>query len=227
MLQPEQEQQLKQLLSVFLEENQKLNLTALRDEESCWIGNILDSLAILDVEGIFKMQDAKYKILDIGTGGGFPLLPMALSLPEATYTGLDSTQKKIDAIQRIAHVLQIKNVDLVCGRTEDLGHDATHRQQYDLVTARAVAQLNTLLEWCAPFVRVGGHIVAWKSMHIDQELEDSLRVRAELSCHLVKTHVYALPGGAGKRQLLVFEKTNATSDDFPRDVGVAKKTPIV
>ena len=214
---------------MFLEENSKLNLSAFRTEEACWIGNVMDSLAALDLQ-IFKdaksLPAGKAGILDVGTGGGFPLLPLAICLPDTKFTGIDSTQKKIDAIQRIIERLSITNVSLVSGRTEELGRDAEYREKFDLVTSRALASLNTLLEYCAPFAKVNGYLIAWKSVNIDQEMQDSLLARAELSCHLDDTYEYELPEDWGKRQLLIFEKTSKTSDKYPRAVGIPKKNPI-
>lgn len=221
MITEEQERQLQDLLRVFQEENAKLNLSALRDEKSIWIGNILDSLPLLD------LFPHPLSVLDIGTGGGFPLLPLAICKPDWKLTGLDSTQKKIDAIQRMVDALGLSNVDLITGRTEELGHDATYREQFDIVTARAVAPLNTLLEFCSPFVKKGGYIVAWKSMKVDTELQESLLARAELSCHLEIKHEYELPEDFGKRQLLVFKKTDTLHPKYPREVGIPKKHPLL
>jgi len=223
MITSEQETSLHTLTDAFLEENAKLNLSAFRTQEACWIGNVLDSVAGVDV--ITELQPNS--IVDIGTGGGFPLLPLAICMPEVHCMGVDSTQKKIDAIQGLAESLSLQNTAFTCGRTEELGRDETMREQFDIVTARALAPLNTLLEYAAPFVKKGGHVIAWKSINIEQELQDSLLARAELSCHLVKTHTYELPEDWGKRQLLIFEKTSPTPQKYPREVGVPKKTPLL
>ncbi len=206
----------------FLEENSKLNLSALRTPETCWAGNILDSLPILDVPEFAAVKT----MLDVGTGGGFPLLPVAMARPDLAVAGLDATQKKIDAIGRIAADLGLANVRLIGGRAEDLGHDDSHREKYDCVTARAVAPLTTLLEITAPFARPGGIIVLWKSLHIEEELEQSLYARTALSTHLVRTDRYTLPGDWGERQLLVFAKSAALGKRFPRENGLPKNRPL-
>ena len=224
MITEEQQQRLKELQTAFLEENQKLNLSALRDEDSVWIGNISDSVVALELD-IFHKKDIK--ILDVGTGGGFPLLPLAICLPDTQFTGLDSTQKKLDAITRMIETLGIQNVRLLSGRTEAKGREQQHRDQYDIVTARAVAPLNILLEYAAPFVAPGGHFVAWKSMKVDTELEESLLARAELSCHLIDKYEYELPDDWGKRQLLIFEKTSRTHGKYPREIGIPKLHPLL
>ncbi|MFA7681877.1 MAG: 16S rRNA (guanine(527)-N(7))-methyltransferase RsmG [Candidatus Peribacteraceae bacterium] len=250
-------QQLERLNEVFLQENQKLNLSAFRTQENSWIGNVLDSLAMVEtgllapgpqnpsipphaefaptpfpspVTGVEKNNNnekPQLHILDLGTGGGFPLLPLALCYPQHSFVGMDATQKKIAAVERIAQEMHIPNVSLVTGRAEELGRDPKHREQYDLVLSRAVAPINVLLEYCVPFVKVGGHIVLWKSTKIEQELKDSLLSRAELSCQLETQHEYELSEKWGKRKLVILRKRFATKEKYPREVGVPKKKPLL
>jgi 16S rRNA (guanine527-N7)-methyltransferase len=238
-LTPNLEARLCDLMRVFLKENENLNLSALRTEEQCWIGNILDSLSFLDVLKEFSILNSQFSILDVGTGGGFPLLPLAIALPEHRFTGIDATRKKIDAVYRIIRALTLNNVELIAERSEVLGQNQAHREKYDVVLSRAVAELPTLLEYCAPFACVNGYIVLWKSLSIEQELKNSLRATKEFHCDLVTQHRYTLPGdflagrspaqrgeGWGERQLLVFKKTAALAKNYPREVGLAKKKPI-
>lgn len=216
-------ERLEELNRIFVEENQHINLSAFRTEEQSWVGNVLDSAASLELEIVSYAKS----IMDIGTGGGFPLLPLAICLPQCLCHGMDSTGKKLVAVENIASQLQLKNVKTHTGRAEELGHDPQHREKYDLVTSRAVSELPSLLEFCAPFVKVGGHIVLWKSIKIEKELNDSLLARAELSCQLVDQYRYELPGDWGERQLLVFEKRHTLKEKYPRSVGVPKKYPII
>jgi len=224
MIPSDLESSLRQLNSVFLEENQNLNLSAFRTEELSLVGNVMDSLAVLDTS--LLSMDSDVNILDIGTGGGFPLLPLAICCPQCRLTGFDATQKKVAAVERIAESLELNNVEVIAGRAEELGCDEAYREKFDLVLSRAVAPINTLLEYCAPFTKVKGHIVLWKSMKIEQELKDSLLARAELTCHLIDQYKYELPESFGKRQLLIFEKTFKTSDKYPRATGTPKKQPL-
>jgi 16S rRNA (guanine527-N7)-methyltransferase len=218
------EEKLKRLCAVFLEENGKLNLSAFRTEETCWVGNILDSLAYCDLPLSFTSAAT---VLDLGTGGGFPLLPLAIAMEQTRFTGVDSVQKKVDAVERLIHTMELPNARCVCGRAEELGRNPDFREQFDIVTCRGVADVNVLLEYCSPFVKPKGRVVLWKSLTIDQELNDSLLARAELSLHLVLQHPYELPGNFGKRQLVVFEKGSPLSDKYPRDVGIPKKKPLL
>ena len=216
------EQRLKKLVDVFLAENANINLSAFRTPELCWMGNVMDSVAVLDV----MTELGSPRILDLGTGGGFPLLPLAICLPDARLTGVDSVKKKLDAVGRIAAAMDLSNIELITGRAEELGHDKKYREQFDIVTARAVAPINTLLEYCAPFVKKGGRVILWKSLDIEQELKESLLARAELSTHLIQQYKYSLGDQWGERQLLVFEKASVLSQKYPRGVGVPKKEPL-
>lgn len=224
MLQPEVEQHLQRLQHYFLAENKHINLTALRTEDACWHGNILDSIA--GQAAIEKYTKTGDTIADIGTGGGFPLLPLAIMFPNRTWVGIDSVQKKIAAIERIAISSTIGNAQFVSERLEDIGQQKQHREQYSAVTSRAVAPLATLLELMAPLAVVGGHLLCWKSVHIQEEMLASLTARSALDCHLVETISYTLPGDWGTRQLLVFQKIKATKKQYPRENGTPKKDPL-
>jgi 16S rRNA (guanine527-N7)-methyltransferase len=213
------EKRLHELVTVFLEENAHVNLSAFRTEEACWIGNVLDSLAAHEL--------MHGNVLDIGTGGGFPLLPLAMGLPAVHFTGMDATGKKIDAIGRIVKKLKLNNVALVTGRAEALGHEKKYREQFDVVTARAVADINVLLEYAGPFVKVGGQVVLWKSMNAADELAQSAQAQKQLHCSFQKSVPYGLPGDFGTRQLMIFEKTGKAPKEFPRAVGIAKKKPLL
>jgi 16S rRNA (guanine527-N7)-methyltransferase len=223
ILPPVLEERLRLLMRVFLEENAKINLSALRTEDTCWVGNILDSLPLLEM--LPRLGEVK-RIIDVGTGGGFPLLPLAIAMPDTHFVGLDATGKKVDTVRRIAAKAGIANVELLQGRSEQAAHDKPHRDAYDLVLARAVAPLPTLLELTGPFARIGGHLILWKSLHADEEIAQSKRAAQEL--HLVPEapHRYALPADFGERQLLAWRKGAATPRAYPRADGMPKKTPL-
>ncbi len=215
------------LTRAFLAENASLNLSALRSFDQCWHGNVLDSLAFLDaLPRLTVGRKEPLTILDLGTGGGFPLLPLSLALPDADCHGIDATTKKIDAVARIAEALNLQNVTLHAGRAEELGRDPALRERCDIVTARAVAPLATLLEYAAPFLAVGGVCVFWKSTRTAEEERGALRAMELLSLRPLPPHAYVLPGKWGERRLLLYEKTAPTDERYPRAVGVAKKTPL-
>lgn len=224
-LSPEQEKRLRELVKAFLNENANTNLSALRTEDACWHGNVLDSLALVDaVEE--KVIPAPHMLMDVGTGGGFPLLPLAMLYPNATCAGVDSIGKKVLAVGRIAKVLDLKNVKLIAQRSENLVRTPVHREKYDTVTARAVAPLNILLEYTTPFARIGGHVVLWKSLQIEDELAAAEKAAAELGCVLADKYEYDLGGDWGRRQLLIYHKESKTPKMYPRAVGEAKAKPL-
>lgn len=220
------EAKLRQLMEVFLEENRKLNLSALRTPELCWHGNILDSVAFLQSFDSYPELKKAKKILDIGTGGGFPLTPLALCLPDTQCIGLDATQKKVDAVRRIIAAVGIPNASLVCGRTESLAHNAEYRAQFDVVTARAVAPLSVLLEYAVPFLKIGGLCAFWKSTKIASELADTADAQKTLSAPYLGAFQYELPDQWGERTIVFFRKTATTSSDYPRRTGIPKQDPL-
>ena len=226
MVTPELEQRLRNLVDVFLQENSVHNLSAFRDHERCWTGNVEDSLAAMTLPELASLPQGS-RFLDLGTGGGFPLLVLAICFPDHAFVGIDSTRKKIDAVGRMAKTMEIQNVELLSGRAEELARAATLRDRFDMVLVRALATLNVLIEYTAPFTRSGGRIIAWKSLQIDQELEDCRRARSELAVKLERSHPYELPGEFGERQLLVLQKTAPTPKKYPRPVGTPKKSPLV
>ncbi len=220
------ESRLRQLMDVFLVENAKLNLSALRTPDLCWHGNILDSIAFLQAFETYPDLKKIKKLLDIGTGGGFPLLPLALCLPHVECVGIDATQKKVDAVGRIIASVSIPNTSLLCGRTESIAHNATYRGQFDVITARAVAPLSVLLEYAVPFLAVGGLCAFWKSTKIAAELAETADAQKKLSASYLGTFQYALPGQWGERTIVFFKKTAATLRDYPRRTGVPKQDPL-
>jgi len=210
------------LVSAFLEENAKLNLSAFRTEEHCRIGNVEDSLALLDANDCKGVQS----ILDLGTGGGFPLLPLAMALPNAKVVGIDSVEKKVAAIRRIVQNIRLSNVELIIGRIEELAHRKELRESFDLVTARAVAPLPVLLEYAIPFLRLGGIAAFWKSTKIAEELASTANAQKILKAEYVDTFTYTLPGNFGQRCIVFFRKAGPTSSEFPRKTGTPKKEPL-
>ncbi|MDQ7023592.1 MAG: 16S rRNA (guanine(527)-N(7))-methyltransferase RsmG [Candidatus Gracilibacteria bacterium] len=153
-------------LEIFMEKNSKINLSAIRDKDGIIEKHFIDSIMLnifveltplLDKEGLGVV-----KVLDLGTGGGFPLIPLAVINPKVDFVGLDSVGKKLKAIEGFAEQLELKNVSTINGRAEDLGQDPKHREKYDYVVSRATAYLPTLLELVIPFLKVGGTFVAYK-----------------------------------------------------------------
>lgn len=220
------EARLRELMTIFLAENMKLNLSAFRTEELCWVGNILDSVAFLQAYEKYSHLKEVKSLADIGTGGGFPLLPLALCLPDVSCTGIDSTQKKIDAVGRIVDAMGMKNVRLLADRMEVIAHQKEYRETFDLVTARALAPLNVLLEYAAPLLKVGGWCAFWKSTKVADELAGTASAQKILRTSFVGSFEYTLPGNWGDRTIVFFKKAAATSADYPRKTGIPTQKPL-
>jgi len=196
--------------------NKKLNLTGLKDAEE--IGSKLydDSLNIagaLDLGGAIK-------VIDVGCGAGFPGIPLKIEYPSIQLTLIDSIGKKIEFVKHAIKLLDLKDTSAICARAEELGREKDFREQYDLAVSRAVAKLNTLCEYCLPFVRIGGLFVAQKGPDIEEEISAADRAIKQL-------------GGAFKEKisvasgfLVVIEKKKPTPVDFPRKTGVPSKDPL-
>lgn len=173
-------------MKIFLEENSKVNLISKNDEKYLWEKHVFDSLAI---ENFFeKFDTSKIKtILDIGTGGGFPSLPIAITYPHLKVTALDSIAKKIRAVQTIKDKLNIENLEPICTRVENL--DA----KFDMVTSRAVSSLKNICEYALPKLKKGGYFVAYKSRKTPQEIEEANSILKKYNSKIVDIIEYSLP----------------------------------
>ncbi len=173
-------------MKIFLEENSKVNLISKNDEKYLWEKHVFDSLAI---ENFFeKFDTSKIKtILDIGTGGGFPSIPIAITYPHLKVTALDSIAKKIRAVQTIKDKLNIENLEPICTRAENL--DA----KFDMVTSRAVSSLKNICEYALPKLKKGGYFVAYKSRKTPQEIEEANSILKKYNSKIVDIIEYSLP----------------------------------
>ncbi len=209
-------------LALLLETNQRINLTGIRTPEEAWPLHIIDSLAALPL-----VRDASARrILDLGAGGGVPGIPLACATPELHVTLLDATARKVAAVRRIVEQLGLTNVDAVAERAEAIAHDLNHREQYDGLTARAVAPLRVLVEYAAGFVRPGGVCWFYKSCDVEQEQTDAARAAAECRLAPLPPHRYALPPPHGRRLILPYRKTAALPSRLPRHAGVPAQRPL-
>lgn len=187
-------------IKTFLEENSKINLMSKNDEKLIFEKHIYDSLSI---KFLFDKLDMLPKtILDIGTGGGFPSIPIALEYPEIQVTGIDSIQKKINAISNIAKELQIKNIEFIRDRIENIKD-----KKYDMITSRAVAQASLLIEYAYPLLKKDGYLVLYKSKSIDEEIEKAKPLIRKLHMKISDIIEYSLPLEENyNRCLLVLQK---------------------
>ncbi len=215
------------LLTLLQEGNSRLNLTALRTEQDIVLKHFVDSLSclrggILDNEGL----DGELQVLDLGTGAGFPALPLAMVRPDLQMVPVDATRKKIEFVAATAQTLALSNVHPLVGRAETLGRDPAHRERYDRVVVRAVAALPVLMELALPLLKVGGLMVAQKGALQGDELDSGRRVAGMLGGVLEDALTFALPVSGDPRTLVCVRKVAPTPAGYPRREGVPARSPL-
>lgn len=212
--------QMKQFADLMLDMNTKMNLTGIIDSEGVADKHFADSLLLLKYCPI--PQGAK--VIDVGTGAGFPALPCMIARPDLKFTLLDGLQKRITFLQNVCDTMGL-SAQAVHGRAEELARKLEYREQYDVATARAVAHLRELSEYCLPYVKVGGVFAALKGRDMKQELEESRSAIAKLGGKVRDVIDYQLVDGS-ERTLIVVEKIAATAAKYPRASGKIKKEKL-
>ena len=210
-------------LDELLEWNQKFNLTAIRDVEGIEIKHFLDSLSV--VQALSKGSKPK-AMIDIGTGAGFPGIPLKILYPEAKLTLVESIKKKAGFCEHVAEKLELSDVIVSTARAEEIGQDKLHREQYDLVLARAVAKMPILVEFLLPLATLGGLVVMQKGSSAKEEAEESKNAIRLMGGKMLDLFQITLPGLEDERFMVVLEKIKATPSEFPRRVGIPAKSPI-
>ena len=206
---------------MLIETNRSLNLTAITEMEDVVLKHFIDSMSISH----YYDFDNK-SIIDVGTGAGFPGIPLAILYPETKFVLLDSLKKRLHFIDDVLDKCEIDNVTLIHGRAEDFGRDEEYREKFDYCVSRAVASLPVLLELCTPFVKVGGKFISYKSEHLSEELAQSERALSEMNCDLEDELVYSIPNTELYRVFAVFEKKKKLAKKYPRQAGKPKKSPL-
>lgn len=215
------------LTEFMLETNKKMNLTALRDENSVISRHITDCLLAAK-----HLPEGKSKVLDVGSGGGMPCLPFAIVRPDIEITALDATAKKTAYIAAAAERLQLKNVRILTGRAEELGSNPKHREHFDVVCARAVAELRILMEWCIPFIKKDGIFLSLKGKNAETELQNAQGAIKKLSCALLLDESILLleedtdESISNERHNFLFKKTKNTEKIYPRRNAQIMKNPL-
>lgn len=216
---------LSEKLTIYAKElkewNDKINLTAITDDEGIAVKHFLDCLLVSQYAD-FKAGD---KLIDVGTGAGFPGLVLAAAFPQVSVTLLDSTGKKLTAVENIAKVMGVENVQIVHMRAEDAGKKPEFREQYDYATARAVAELRVLLEYTLPFVKVGGSFLSLKGAAALEEMDGAKTSLRTLGGKIESTHEFSLPGG-DKRAIINVKKISHIPPKYPRVSAQIAKKPL-
>jgi 16S rRNA (guanine527-N7)-methyltransferase len=218
------EQQLDQFLQYrreLLDWNTRINLTAISDPDEALTKHFLDSLSLL-----MAYDPPIANVLDIGAGAGFPGLPLKIVHPQWHIVLLEATGKKVKFLQHIIETLQLHNVEAVQGRAEELAHKVEYRASFDLVTARAVASLPTLLEYAAPFTRLGGIMIFPKKGDLTEELARGKRAASQVGVRFKADVPVTLTGLDDGRRLLVWGQVSKCPEQFPRSGGVMAKKPL-
>lgn len=209
---------------LLLEWNEKINLTAITDTDEIYKKHFLDSLSL--IKCINNLGDANYNLLDMGTGAGFPGIPLKIVFPNLNITLADSLNKRIDFLNIVIDELHLDNIKAIHARAEELGHDSDYREKYDLVVSRAVANLSVLSEYCIPFVKVDGIFVSYKSGNSSEEINQSKNAVGMLGGRIINTVDFILPGSDFSRSNVCIKKIKETEDRFPRKAGTPSRKPL-
>lgn len=216
-----QELQLLKYYDILLEWNSFMNLTTIIEFNEVVDKHFIDSLILK------RMIELKEQtVIDIGTGAGFPGIPLKILYPDLKITLLDSLNKRIKFLDHVIEILELENIKTIHGRAEEVGQNSCHRAKYDMVVSRAVANLSTLSEYCLPLVAVGGYFIPYKSGKMEEELNCSTGAIKTLGGILEKVEAFNLPGTDMKRSLLLIKKVKPTPKQYPRLAGKPSKEPI-
>jgi 16S rRNA (guanine527-N7)-methyltransferase len=208
--------------ALMLEWNTRLNLTRITDPEEIAVKHYLDSLVLLAKVEVPEGSS----VIDIGTGAGFPGIPLKIARPDLRLTLLDSVRKRLTFLEAAVRELSLSDVEIVHSRAEDAARDKRLRDRFDFATARAVAGLNVLAELCIPFCRIGGRFAAYKGPEIGVEVEEASRAIELLGGRLEAVHEFDLPPGGIRRSLVIISKVKATPAGYPRKAGIPERNPL-
>ncbi len=206
---------------LLVEWNEKMNLTAITDEEGIVIKHFLDSLSLFSV-----LPESTKKLIDVGTGAGFPGIPLSIANNSFNITLLDSLAKRVNFLNEVCNTLELNNIEAIHGRAEDYGVKKEYREKYDIATARAVAALPVLLEYCLPFVKKGGMFIAMKGPDIKEEIKESKKALDVLGGEIEEVRTFTLPNSGNERCIVMIKKYRHTPSIYPRKSGKPTKLPI-
>lgn len=207
--------------SLLLEWNEKINLTAIEEDRDVIIKHFVDSLSIVPfLKGI-------HNIVDVGTGAGFPGIPLKIALPSPEVVLLDSLDKRVGFLNTVISALRLQGISAVHSRAEDAGGSPKYREKFDAAVARAVASLPVLLEYCLPMVRTGGIFIAMKGGSSSEEIAASGRALDLLGAKIEEVREFTLPHSEMKRNIIIIKKLRQTPTKYPRKAGKPSKEPLV
>ena len=208
---------------LLIEWNEKINLTAITAPKDVAIKHIIDSITAYDA----ALFQAGTTVIDVGTGAGFPGLPLKIFCPEIKLTLMDSLNKRIKFLQTVVEELGLKDVECVHARAEEGARNKKYRESFDIAVSRAVARLPVLCEYCLPFVKKGGHFIALKGMQYNDEAEEAVKAIKVMGGSRTEIRPVKLPEIDDKRAVIIINKTMPTPKTYPRKAGTPTKNPIV
>lgn len=217
-----QKQQFLKFYELLVEWNKVMNLTGITEYEEVNEKHFVDSLSIVKAVDMNQVKS----VIDIGTGAGFPGIPLKIAFPHLKVVLLDSLNKRIKFLNTVIEELSLENIETIHGRAEDFAKQAEYREQFDLCVSRAVANLATLSEYCIPYVKKDGLFVPYKSGEIDQEVEQSKKAVHVLGGKIENVVKFQLPGTEIGRSFVNIKKVQNTAKRFPRKAGLPAKEPI-
>ena len=221
------EQQLKQFqmyYDLLLEWNSFMNLTAITELDEVIRKHFLDSASL--IHAISDLSEKKYSFIDVGTGAGFPGIPLKILFPDSSITLLDSLNKRVKFLNHVIENLELTKIEAIHGRAEDIAQNPSYREQYDFCVSRAVANLTTLSEYCLPFVRNNGFFISYKSEKITEEYEQAKNAIKILGGAFKNQIEFYLPDSDIYRNLFMIEKIQTTPKKYPRKSGLPSKEPL-
>lgn len=207
---------------LVIEWNQKMNLTAITEPEEFAVKHVIDSLSALDMARFPENAS----LVDVGTGAGFPGIPLKIMRPDLNLVLVDSLNKRVGFLREVASRLAFSDTEAIHGRAEELARDKQYREKFTLATARAVARLNVLCELCIPFVKTGGYFIAMKGAQYQEEILEAKRSLAVLGCDIEEARRVILPGLDDIRAVIYIHKQKQTPSEYPRRAGIPEKKPL-
>lgn len=220
LLNDKQLQQFYEYMNLLLEWNEKINLTSITKQEEIITKHFIDSITVL------KYLEGKVSIIDIGTGAGFPGIPLKIADSKLELTLVDSLNKRISFLDEVKKELKLEKINTIHARAEEIGINNDYREKYNVAVSRAVARLNVLVEYLLPVVKIGGSCICMKGPDANEEIEEAKNAIEILGGKIEKIDEFNLPNSEIKRTIIIINKVKKTSNEYPRKSGIPSKKPI-